>query len=202
MRFFFFFQNPCNFYPFMCRQAPNASWSVWYFPDGSHFHPFFCSFPPHPLLTRLISHHGDPKKQAPTGAACRGMPQCVGAVGGGFEACRSMPQQPEVVTWRMGLGLLRRYNHGRTQRDICWSRHPHKGPGVALLKGSKSLSASILLKAMKGLSDRNGFELPMGPGGAPLEGWDWRYCARTAMAICERTCFAGCIPAWGWVWLV
>ena len=29
----------------------------------THFHPFFCSLPPHPLLSRLISpHFGDPEK--------------------------------------------------------------------------------------------------------------------------------------------
>ena len=42
------------------------TFGIWYICILIQFHRFssiFCSFPPHPLLTRLISpHHGDPKK--------------------------------------------------------------------------------------------------------------------------------------------
>ena len=38
-------------------------WYIWILTQFHQFSSIFCSFPPHPLLTRLISpHHGDPKK--------------------------------------------------------------------------------------------------------------------------------------------
>ena len=38
-------------------------WYMWILTQFHQFSSIFCSFPPHPLLTGLISpHHGDPKK--------------------------------------------------------------------------------------------------------------------------------------------
>ena len=51
---------------FTCLFVDMHILGIWYTCILTQFHPFssiFCSFPPHPLLTRLISpHHGDPEK--------------------------------------------------------------------------------------------------------------------------------------------